>query len=171
MRQTQVIVIPGNEDFSSSFPIFDQLINAVNSARRDARDYITDVMLEKIDNSLDMDYDEIEKEWSVAINCAHLHPKFGEQSPEQKLQEMKEEEAAGEVDVNLEQYKIARQLARRSPYPTVVLEVRATPPPDFSQAPPLKPRNKYIGDGDVDEEDKISAEELREILEIIEKRK
>jgi hypothetical protein len=158
MRQTQVIVIPGNEQFTDSFLTFDVLINNLNQARRDARDYITDAMLEKIDNAGDDDY---EREWSVAINCAHLHPKFGEKTPEQTLQEMKEEdENGGEVDVNLEQYKRARQAARRSPYPTVVLEVRATPPPDFGQSPP--PQNsarEYIGDGD----ERITAADIQRL--------
>jgi len=45
---------------------------------------------------------------------------------------MKQEEEEGEVDLNLKAYKEKRLLARRSPYPTVVIEVRSTPPPDFS---------------------------------------
>jgi hypothetical protein len=54
---------------------------------------------------------------------------------DEKLQEMKEEEEAGEVDLNLQAYKEKRLLARRSPYPTIVVEVRSTPPPDFSPKP------------------------------------
>lgn len=72
---------------------------------------------------------------SVSVNCAHLHPKFGEPTPEEKLEEMKQEEEEGEVDLNLKAYKEKRLLARRSPYPTVVVEVRSTPPPDFSPQP------------------------------------
>lgn len=156
MRQTQVIVIPGNEQFAASFPTFDKLITNLNQARRDARDYITDAMLEKIDNASDEDY---EREWSVAINCAHLHPKFGEKTPAQILEEMQMEDASGEVDVNLEQYKRAREAARRSPYPTVVLEVRATPPPDFGQSPPQQRTNAYIGDG----EEKVTAADIQRL--------
>ena len=73
---------------------------------------------------------------SVSVNFAHLHPKFGEKTPEQELKELQEEEESGEVDLNLVEYKKRKMLARRSPYPSVVVEVRATPPPDFSQAPP-----------------------------------
>jgi hypothetical protein len=165
MRQTQVIVVPGSEEFVESFLRFDKLIAAVNSARRDARDYITDAMLEKIDNTIDMDGDDYEREWSIAINCAHLHPKFGDKTPEQQRQEMKEEDASNggdtEIDENLEQYKKARQAARRSPYPTVVLEVRATPPPDFSQAPlpPNQKSSSYIGDG----EEKITLADIQRL--------
>lgn len=73
---------------------------------------------------------------SVSINCAHLHPRFGELTERQRLQEMKDEEDAGEVDVHLEAYKKKRLQARRSPYPTVCIEVRATPPADFGAAGP-----------------------------------
>lgn len=45
---------------------------------------------------------------------------------------MKEEEEAGEIDLNLQAHKERRLLARRSPYPTIVVEVRSTPPPVFS---------------------------------------
>lgn len=157
MRQTQVIVIPGNSQFANSFPVFDALVSAVNQARRDARDYITDAMLERIDNALDDD--DIGREWSVAINLAHLHPKFGEKSPQQKLLEMKKEDSTGEVDVNLEEYKRARTLARRSPYPTIVLEVRATPPPDFDQSPPPVTRGNYLGKG----EERVTAADIQRL--------
>jgi hypothetical protein len=163
MRQTQVIVVPGSEEFVESFLSFDKLITAVNNARRDARDYITDAMLEKIDNVIDMDGEDNDREWSVAINCAHLHPKFGEKTAEQRNLDLKDEAVSvdTEIDVNLEQYKKARQAARRSPYPTVVLEVRATPPPDFSQAPlPSKQKSStYIGDG----EEKITLADIQRL--------
>jgi hypothetical protein len=55
---------------------------------------------------------------------------------EQQLREMIAEEQAGEVDLNLKAHKEKRLLARRSPYPTVCIEIRATPPPDFSEAGP-----------------------------------
>lgn len=48
---------------------------------------------------------------------------------------MKQEDEEGEVDLNLKAYKEKRLLARRSPYPTVVVEVRSTPPPDFTPSP------------------------------------
>ena len=53
---------------------------------------------------------------------------------------MQEEEDEGEVDLNLQEYQKRKMIARRSPYPSVVLEVRATPPPDFSKAPPPGPQ-------------------------------
>ncbi|KAL3940278.1 MAG: hypothetical protein SGARI_001032 [Bacillariaceae sp.] len=51
LRQTQVVVIPANEDLND-FSVFDQLINAINEARRAARDYVTDHSLERIDENL-----------------------------------------------------------------------------------------------------------------------
>ena len=68
---------------------------------------------------------------SVSINCAHLHPQYGTPTPEQQLATMKNEEAEGEIDVNMEEYKKRRDEARRSPYPSVIVEVQSTPPPDF----------------------------------------
>ena len=59
-----------------------------------------------------------------------MHPNFGAKTPEQELKELQEEEE--EVDVNLQQYKERRLLARRSPFPCVVVEVRAMPPPNFT---------------------------------------
>ena len=66
---------------------------------------------------------------SVSINCAHLHPKYGEKSPNEIVAEMTAEDFAGETDVNLIEYRNRRDEARRSPYPSVIVEVRATPPP------------------------------------------
>ncbi len=120
MRQTQVIVVPSNQVFTNSFATFDTLIESINQARRNARDYVTDVSLEKLDEN----YGDGERDWSVSVNCAHLHPKFGEPTPEEELEEMKNEDLDGEVDLNLKAYKEKRLLARRSPYPTIVIEVR-----------------------------------------------
>lgn len=52
MRQTQVMVIPGNKDLCEDFHVFDGFINAVNAARRNARDYVTDSSLDKLDQEL-----------------------------------------------------------------------------------------------------------------------
>ena len=130
LRQTQVVVIPSNPEFET-FSVFDNLVQAVNQARRNARDYVTDLA-----------YDDEDEEnlWSIAINCAHLHPNYGDQTPEQELAALRAEEEAGEVDVNLQAYQQARMAARRSPYPSVVIEVRASPAPSMGeQSPPSPP--------------------------------
>lgn len=149
MRQTQVVVIPSNPSFSESFTVFDELVETINQARRNARDYITDT-----------DEDEDNRSWSVAINCAHLHPTFGERSPAQQLQDMKDEDEAGEVDVNLEQYKKMRLQARRSPYPTVVIEVRAQPTPDFSESPAPSTKQQHSDESGVSAADIQKLEAL-----------
>jgi hypothetical protein len=149
LRQTQVIVVPSNQVFTNSFATFDTLIESINQARRNARDYVTDVSLEKLDEN----YGDGERDWSVSVNCAHLHPKFGEPTPEEELEEMKNEDLDGEVDLNLKAYKEKRLLARRSPYPTIVIEVRSTPPPDFG-APNTQPHQ---------EEEKITSEDIQRL--------
>lgn len=175
LRQTQVVVIPGSPLFSSNFKVFDQLIEAINQARRNARDYVTDAALEKLDEDLlllnDEQYDNDDddrpsRDWSVSVNLAHLHPNYGEKTPEELLQEMKEEEEAGEVDVHYQEYKQKRLLARRSPYPTVVIEVRSVPPPDFSSAPrpPMStPSSSALSAKDTNTNDNISSADVQRL--------
>ena len=99
---------------------------------------------------------------SVSVNCAHLHPKYGEKTPEEQLQALKEEEEAGEVDLHLQEYKERRLQARRSPYPSVVVEVRAMAPPEFTAPqqqqppPPVEASEPSDTDDDVDS-DKIEV--------------
>ncbi len=52
-------------------------------------------------------------------------------TPEEQIAALQNEEAEGEVDVNLQEYKKRRDEARRSPYPSVIVEVLSTPPADF----------------------------------------
>ena len=59
MRQTQVVVIPWCDDFSS-FQVFDGVVQAINRARRGARDYVTDISLEKLKNQ---NVVESERDW------------------------------------------------------------------------------------------------------------
>jgi len=158
LRQTHVVVIPSNEELSGSFSVFDTLIQRINVARRNARDYVTDVGLEKLDETMMGESEE--RDWSVSVNCAHLHPKYGEQTAKEKLAEMKKEEEEGEVDLNLEAYKVRRLQARRSPYPTIVIEVRASPPPDFGgQNAPAAP----ITAAPSDEEPKVSQTDIQKL--------
>jgi hypothetical protein len=45
------MVIPSGDDLHS-FHVFDKLIEQINHARRNARDYVTDIALEKLDDRL-----------------------------------------------------------------------------------------------------------------------
>lgn len=146
------------------------MIEAINQARRNARDYVTDEALEKLDDALllnDQEDDQDEddrpsRDWSVSVNLAHLHPNYGEKTPEELLQEMKEEEEAGEVDVHYQEYKQKRLLARRSPYPTVVIEVRSVPPPDFSSSP-RPPMPSSSSSSNEDAKESISSADVQRL--------
>jgi len=50
MRQTQVVVIPWCDQLKS-YPSFNSLLEAINGARRSARDYFTDIVLEKLNDA------------------------------------------------------------------------------------------------------------------------
>ena len=56
---------------------------------------------------------------------------YGIPTPEEQLASLKHEDQEGEVDLNLQEYKKRRDEARRSPYPSVIVEVMSMPPPDF----------------------------------------
>ena len=156
------MVIPSNEYMANDFSVFNSVIETINKARRHARDYVTESHWDRMDSR---EADEPDAEWSVSVNVAHLHPEFGKKTPEEELQELKEQEEAGEVDVNYLEYLERRNLARRSPYPTVVIEVRATPPPDFGQAspPPMAEaatQGASQGESDISSEDIMKLEQL-----------
>ena len=59
MRQTQVLVIPSSPDMNN-WHAFDALVTAINQARRNARDYVTDVSFEKLDERV---YGEGDTDW------------------------------------------------------------------------------------------------------------
>jgi len=162
LRQTQILVIPSNEELTQSCPVFDAVIDAVNQARQAARDLVTNHSLESLDEKLYGDAEE--RDWVVSVSCAHLHPKFGELSPEQQLKQLQEQEEQGEVDVNLEMYKKQRVLARRSPYPSVVIEVRSMAPPEYTPARPTGPvSQKSIDEIDISEGESGSTGEAENV--------
>lgn len=118
LRQTSVVVLPNT---FGDFNVFDKLCRQILAARREARDYVMGLRPEE------------EEDWSVSVNCNHLHPQYGQKSPEEELADLKKE--SDEVDVHYLEYQRKKKLAYQSPYPTVVLEVRSTPTPDFGSSP------------------------------------
>lgn len=133
MRQTHVIVIPSIPEITSSFVLFDTLVQRINTARRNARDYIvTDTTTGTMEADANANR-ELQEKFSVAINCAHLHPSFGQQqqqiSSTTRSKTMEDDQV--ENDPKYIEYQKQRLLARQSPYPTIVVEVRVTPTPDF----------------------------------------
>ena len=73
---------------------------------------------------------------------------------------MKKEEENGEVDVNAKEYRKRRNQIRQSPYPSLVLEVMATPPPDFNQPSPMTAKDQASGSGEVNE---ISSADIKKL--------
>mmetsp|Transcript_24365 Transcript_24365/g.24631 ORF Transcript_24365/g.24631 Transcript_24365/m.24631 type:complete len:524 (-) Transcript_24365:8-1579(-) len=126
LRQTLIVVIPANEELNNDFQIFNNLFDSINQARRVARDYVTDHSLEGSTETMENN--------DVSVRCAHLHPKYAEQTPEQELEEMKQDELKGEIDVNLREYKKHKILARRSPYPSIVIEILAMTMPVVNES-------------------------------------
>jgi len=132
MRQTQVVVIPWCHNFKS-FREFEATCQAINAARRAARDYVTDVSLDKLE--MQLSENPIERDWVVSISLSSLHPEFGTKTLAESIAEIKkEEQEEDEVDPKLKAYKKQRVLSRQSPYPSLVLEVKAMPPPDFDSS-------------------------------------
>jgi hypothetical protein len=172
MRQTQVVVMPSNAELQENFVVFDALMEAIHTARRRARDLI----LTNTNDSSDSNDDDnnssssiIDEKWSVAVNCAHLHPQFGMKSVEQELQELKnkkEMQAEKEPeDLDFQAYQEKRLLARRSPYPTIVIEVRASPyaPPDmYSSSSPTQTDSSSSSSSAVDDK-KVTPETIQRL--------
>jgi hypothetical protein len=85
-------------------------------------------------------------------------------TPEEQIASLKHEEQEGEVDVNLQEYKKRREEARRSPYPSVIVEVMSTPPPDFGArrdeaATEAAPRDA----GKTVEKDDVTSDDVRRL--------
>jgi len=111
-RQTLVVVIPSNDAFVSSFSKYDNVIKAIKQARQSGRDFITDLSLENLH-----DKEELSNKWVTSVNLAHLHPKF-RHAP--FVIEGKNTDKSKDREVR-------RNLARRSPYPTLVIDIRSVP--------------------------------------------
>lgn len=63
LRETQVIIVPFCEYFDS-FQAFEGVIQAINEARKDARDFVTDASVEKMRS--------MEREWKyVQYSCGY----------------------------------------------------------------------------------------------------
>jgi len=161
LRQTLVVVIPWCADFES-YHVYEALLKSINDARRNARDYITDVSLEKLKKKEKGIGEEMD--WSVSVNAALLHPKYGDKTPEEIIKEMKKEDEEGEIDVNLKRYIEMRNASRKAPYPSVVIEVRATPPTAFSQEnEQSQPNSSSMQDTQPEEKGNISIEQIEKL--------
>jgi hypothetical protein len=122
LRQTVVVVSPSCPTINASFDIFDALVQTINQSRREARDYVLDPIASKARTTAG-DGDE---EWVASLNLSHLHPLFYYEKPGTEVQD---------EDPKVQSYKEQRKKARQSPYPTLVLEVKASPPQPLSPPP------------------------------------
>ena len=154
-----MIIVPFCEYFDS-FQAFEGVLQAINAARKDAKDFVTDVSIEKMETcssqwkyvyiyfaSYGMNFDLCEiffeilpiayilmlvcvalSSYSFNINGASLHPRYGEKTPKEIIEELEKFEAEGEIDLNLVEQTKRKNQARRSPYPTLIIELQATPP-------------------------------------------
>ena len=57
------MVIPANNDLNENFVFFDSLVSAINQARRNARDYVTEISLEKLDDYMYGDENDQNRDW------------------------------------------------------------------------------------------------------------
>lgn len=137
LRQTEVVVIPSCDALTYSFETFDDIVMALDQAYLNARDYdVIDASLEKLHEA---GGEVKELDWIVNVSCDRFHPKFGETTSPKDTDEIQ-----GEADdVNFERaYQRRRRklgaAARQSPFPSVVVEVKASPTTFPSSLSPKK---------------------------------
>ncbi|GMH73276.1 hypothetical protein TrST_g8053 [Triparma strigata] len=126
-RSTLMLVCPS---VFSSFEDFDQLIKTVMEVRRSSRSYNTQGVVEGMREMVNMELGEQreEDEWRTSVNIAHLHPGFCDLDTETVDSEgpytdLSDEERQYQERLRL--HKLKKTMARQSPHPTVVVEVRS----------------------------------------------
>jgi len=146
------------------------LILSINEARRNARDYVTDSSFEKINSDWSQD-------WITSVSLAHLHPEFGNyvkdgSSPatgSNVVGTSKTEAIKEGIDPATQKYMKQKMMARRSPYPSIVIEVKSTPP--FMSNESTKTDRKRGGEGGSskasntrpDPNDSVSSEDVKKL--------
>lgn len=120
LRRTQVMILPFCEYFDT-FETFEEVIQAILSARQIALDLITDVAVEKLERESSGLMKE--KDWDVKVSGASLHPDYSYATAE----EVKRMEGDGDMTEKQKQMLEKKNRARRSPYPTLIVEVKAEP--------------------------------------------
>jgi hypothetical protein len=154
-RQTLVVVAPSCEVLTTSFDVFDNLIVTINEARRSARDYVTEI---------DSDWTQ---DWVTSVNLAHLHPQFNTYVKEGSTTNNFEDSATSksssskrDVDPATKEYMERRTVARRSPYPSMVIEVKSTPPFFNNESPKVEPQS---GATNPDSDQSVSSADVKKL--------
>lgn len=120
-KRTQVMIMPFCEYFDD-FESFERVMQAIHQARKNGLDFITDLSIESLERKTKSVVSD--HEWSIAVNGASLHPDY--QTPKEILDQM---ELQGLLDTAENRQKLERRnRARKSPYPTLIIEVKAGPP-------------------------------------------
>jgi hypothetical protein len=119
LKRTQVMILPFCEYFDT-FEAFNEVIHAINKARKNALDLVTDLAVEKAQR--DSSSSAPSRDWRIAVNGGCLHPEFD--SPKGVIEDLKKKGAL--TSEKLEQME-RKNLARRSPYPTLIIEVKSEP--------------------------------------------
>lgn len=126
------MILPSAPDIANSFATFDRLVQTINQARRNARDFVVQKT-----TTITNDDDDEEDDWNVSIHCAHLHPDFQDAPPPPTASALPHQPPPTSLsDIMIHnkevEYRKLRLVARRSPYPTILIEVKASPSPiDF----------------------------------------
>ena len=158
-----MVVAPSCQELASSFSVFDHLILSINEARRNARDYVTDFALKN--NNADSDWHQ---EWVTSVSMAHLHPDYGtyvqNSSGESTIKGPSTSKT--EEDPATKAYIERKMVARRSPYPSMVIEVRSMPP--FVNESPQDASRKKAGEAasrprQPDQDESVSMEDVKKL--------
>eukprot|EP00592_Proboscia_alata_P007712 CAMPEP_0194357184 /NCGR_PEP_ID=MMETSP0174-20130528/4707_1 /TAXON_ID=216777 /ORGANISM="Proboscia alata, Strain PI-D3" /LENGTH=475 /DNA_ID=CAMNT_0039127101 /DNA_START=221 /DNA_END=1648 /DNA_ORIENTATION=+ len=157
-RETLMMVMTANQECISEFSIFEKIVHTINMARRNARELVIDPSQNDKENS------DILR-WITSVSLGHLHPNYGEEDMKKVIAEAKEQKKSDENEIiipEMEVYRIKRLLARRSPYPSLVLEVKCTPlpPMDESTAPPMVARQANVP---LDEENEVTRNDIKKL--------
>jgi len=118
LKRTQVMILPFCEYFDK-FEAFEGVIEAINRARTNALNLVTDIAVEKAEKK---GAGLLDQEWSAAINGAFLHPEY--QTPQSILDEL---EKQGAMNAEKQNQMDRKNRARQSPYPTLIIEVKSEP--------------------------------------------
>jgi hypothetical protein len=171
MRQTQVMVIPSVGVWNRSFVRYDRVVQALQQARRNARQYYgasTMTMTTTMPEEEEEDAPPVlMTSWNVAIHCAHLHPTFGEEPPPPATATTTIiEEAEAAADRPYAEYKRNRLAARRSPYPTMVMEIRVAPTLEYGTTTthPPHPQHSTTTTPRPDPPDRTEVQKLEALL-------
>jgi len=125
MRRTQVVILPFC-DFFDQFASCDRITRAITNARVIAQHLITDLAVENLEKeSAGFKRDQ---DWDINVSGATLHPDYT--TPQELVDQMKN--SGDDNDNNKDKEKLIQEQknrARQSPYPTLIIEVKASPQP------------------------------------------